>query len=147
MVRPNEWIRVDEKDMVDFMKTTEPNLGFIEWVQAHWDRGSEMVTNSGHKHDNGKSRVDLLDSDFLMAMGECLKYGAEKPGYGSHNWRGGLAYSRLIGAILRHILAINRGEDIDPESRFPHTAHLGCEVQFLHWMMRYKPELDDRFKY
>ena len=82
-----------------------------------------------------------------MAVGECLKYGAEKPGYGSHNWRGGLAYSRVIGAILRHILAINRGEDIDPESRLPHTAHLGCEVQFLHWLMKYKPELDDRFKY
>ena len=106
-----------------------------------------LDVQKGTKHDNGKSRVDLLDSDFLMAMGECLKYGAEKPGYGSHNWRGGLAYSRIIGAILRHIFAINRGEDIDPESRFPHTAHLGCEVQFLHWMMKYKPELDDRFKY
>ena len=129
--------------MIDYVESFK----LTKEAMREMNEDEQFNVQNGNKHDNGKSRVDLLDSDFLMAVGECLKYGAEKPGYGSHNWRGGLAYSRVIGAILRHILAINRGEDIDPESRFPHTAHLGCEVQFLHWLMKYKPELDDRYKY
>ena len=100
---------------------------------------------SGQKNDQDKSRVDLLDPEFLMDVGEVLKHGCKK--YGDHNWRGGISYSRLLGAILRHTLAICRGEDCDNDSGLRHVAHLGCEVMFLAWMMRHKPELDDRFKY
>lgn len=100
---------------------------------------------TGKKYDADKSRTDLLDSDFLLAVGDVLGFGAKK--YAAHNWRGGISYSRLIGAVLRHTLAIARGEDTDPESGLPHTAHLGCCVMFLHWMMKYRQDLDDRFKY
>jgi len=99
----------------------------------------------GNKFDKGKPRVELLDPEFLLAMGEVLGHGAEK--YAADNWRGGISARRLIGAAIRHLLAVSRGEDIDSDSGFGHTAHLGCEVMFLHWMLKYKPELDDRFKY
>lgn len=100
---------------------------------------------TGVKHDKAKPKVELLDADFLLDVGEVLRLGAEK--YSAHNWRGGIPPSRLIGASLRHILAISRGSDIDPEWGLPHTAHLGCEVMFLHWMLKHRPDLDDRFKY
>ncbi len=103
----------------------------------------------GLKHDNAKSRVDLLDPDFLLAVGDALRFGAEKykEHGGSSNWRRGINISRLVASALRHLLAIMRGEDIDSESGLPHTAHLGCCVQFLHWTLKHKPEFDDRFKY
>ena len=100
---------------------------------------------SGKKSDAGKSRVDLLDSDFLLAVGDVLRFGSEK--YAPHNWRGGIHASRLIAAALRHLLAICRGEDIDPESGLRHSAHLGCTVMFLHWMLIHRKDLDDRYKY
>ena len=99
---------------------------------------------TGLKYDSEKLRMDLLDPDFLEDVAKVLTYGAKK--YNAHNWRGGLNYSRIIGAIYRHLTAINRGEDIDLESGLSHSSHLGANVQFLNWMMKYRPDLDDRWK-
>jgi hypothetical protein len=99
----------------------------------------------GLKHDAEKPRTDLLDAEFLLGVADVLKFGAKK--YAEHNWRGGIAYSRLLGAILRHTLALLRGEDLDSESGLPHVHHLGCSVMFLSWMMTHRKDLDDRFKY
>lgn len=98
----------------------------------------------GLKYDKSKPRMDLLDPDFLEGVAYVLDFGANK--YAAHNWRGGINYSRLIAAAYRHLGAINRGEDVDPESNLPHSHHLGCCVMFLSWMMQNKPELDDRWK-
>lgn len=103
------------------------------------------MAEEGRKLDDGKPRTDLLDSDFLMSVASVLAFGASK--YSPNNWRGGISYSRLLGAALRHTFAILKGEDTDPESGLPHTAHLGCCVMFLHWMMVHRKDLDDRFKY
>lgn len=98
----------------------------------------------GTKHDSGKPMMDLLDADFLEDMAQVLTFGAGK--YDKHNWRKGIAFSRTIAAIYRHLGAINRGEDIDQESGKPHTACIAVNCQFLNWMLKNKPELDDRFK-
>jgi len=105
----------------------------------------DKPTTTGLHYDKGKPRVDLLDPDFLLAVGNVLEYGCHK--YDDHNWRGGIPISKLVGSCLRHILSINRGEDIDSESGLPHTAHLGCDSMFLHWTLKYRPDLDDRYKY
>lgn len=101
--------------------------------------------SGGVKHDQEKPRTDLLDPEFLLGVARVLSFGARK--YSAHNWRGGIAYSRILAAILRHTFAILKGEDIDSETGELHTAHLGCEVQFLHWMMINRKDLDDRYKH
>ena len=113
------------------------------------DPAKNLWASPGLQNDNAKSRVDLLDPDFLLAVGDALRFGAEKykEHGGSSNWRRGINISRLVASALRHLLAIMRGEDIDSESGLPHTAHLGCCVQFLHWTLKHKPEFDDRFRY
>ena len=98
----------------------------------------------GTKYDSGKLRVDLLDPLALEGIAKVLGFGAVK--YAAHNWRGGISYSRLIGAALRHLFAIIRGEDTDPESGLPHVDHLGCCWMFLSNMMKTRPDLDDRYK-
>lgn len=98
----------------------------------------------GLKYDQDKARVDLLDPDFLEDVGRVLGFGAQK--YAAHNWRSGINISRLCGSTLRHLLAIMRGEDTDPESGLSHTAHLGCNAMFLHWTLKNKPNFDDRWK-
>ena len=105
----------------------------------------------GIKYDKEKSRVDLLDAEWMISVADVLTFGAEKYSRdgksGAHNWRGGISYSRLIGAALRHLFAIMRGEDIDPESRLPHVSHLSCCAMFLFSMMRHRSDLDDRYKH
>ena len=99
----------------------------------------------GTKYDQDKSRVELVDSEFIEGLGRVMAFGANK--YAAHNWRKGIAISRICGGAMRHLLAILRGEDLDGESGLPHVHHLGCCVMFLSWMLVHRPDLDDRFKY
>lgn len=104
----------------------------------------DMIPERGLKYDQDKPRMDLLDFDALEGLAKVLTFGANK--YAAHNWRKGISYSRLSAAILRHLGAIQRGEDVDPESGLPHIDHLGCCWMFLSNMTKHRPDLDDRFK-
>ncbi len=104
----------------------------------------ESKQATGKKYDSEKPRMDLLDPSALDGLASVLTFGARK--YDAHNWRGGISYSRLIAAMLRHIFAVLRGEDIDPESNLPHIDHVGCCWMFLSNMMKTRPDLDDRYK-
>ncbi len=101
-------------------------------------------SQTGRKDDSEKSRVDLIDAEFLEGLGDVLAFGARK--YAAHNWRGGIQYSRLIAACFRHLLAILRGEDKDSESGLGHVFHLACSCMFLSWHLKHRRDLDDRYK-
>lgn len=98
------------------------------------------------KHDQRKPALDLVPPAALEAVAEVLTFGAEK--YGRHNWRrsGGLEWSRLQAAALRHLVAFGRGEDLDPESGLPHLAHAGCCVLMLLEYQQGGEGIDDRWR-
>lgn len=96
---------------------------------------------TGRKDDTEKVPLDLIDPLALEGLARVLTFGAKK--YDRHNWRGGIAWSRLVAALLRHTFAILRGELIDPESGLPHIDHVGCCWMFLSNMMKTRPDLDD----
>ena len=103
------------------------------------------ITNEGGtKFDKDKPRTDLLDAEWLEEVAGIMGFGARK--YAAHNWRSGISISRLLGAALRHLFAVVRGEDRDPESGYTHIGHLSCCAMFLYWTLKHKPELDDRWK-
>ncbi|MDE3022312.1 MAG: hypothetical protein KGI54_10665 [Pseudomonadota bacterium] len=104
----------------------------------------EDMRPKGMKFDTDKPRMDLIDSLAMEGLAKVLTFGAQK--YAAHNWRNGLEYSRVSAALLRHMSAIQRGEDIDGESGLPHIDHLGCCWMFLSNAMKTRPDLDDRWK-
>lgn len=108
------------------------------------DWNNKPVAPVGLKYDNEKPPMALLDPEFLEGVARVLGFGANK--YAADNWRNGISYRRLISAAYRHLGAINKGEDVDPESKLPHSYHLGCCVMFLASMMNTRPDLDDRWK-
>ena len=81
------------------------------------------------KFDGGKPPLGLIPRSALIAEANVLAFGARK--YAKHNWRGGMDWSRLIDAALRHITAFNDGEDADPETGISHLAHARCCLGFL----------------
>lgn len=101
------------------------------------------LPEAGVKYDGEKPRMDLLDPLALEGLAKVLTFGAQK--YAAHNWRKGIANTRLIAAMLRHLFAIMRGEDLDPESGLPHIDHVGCCWMFLSNNMKVRPEMDDRW--
>lgn len=52
--------------------------------------------------------------------------------YGAFNWRyTGISSDTYISAIMRHLMAIAKGEWLDPESGRPHAAHIACSCNIL----------------
>lgn len=99
-------------------------------------------TAGAMKFDAEKPRMELLDPYAMEQLALVLTFGAQK--YEPWNWAKGLAFSRLIGAALRHLFAFAKGEDLDPESGLSHLAHAMCCLMFLISMTKRHPELDDR---
>jgi hypothetical protein len=102
------------------------------------------IEATGVKNDDGKLPMYLLDTVALDGLVAVLAFGARK--YAAQNWRGGIAYSRVISALLRHTFAILRGDYIDPESGLPHIDHVGCCWMFLSNFMKERPDLDDLYR-
>ena len=103
-----------------------------------------MSSEGGSKSDAGKPRLELLDTVWLNQVGDVLAFGAAK--YSPHNWRRGIAHSRLAAAALRHIFAWIGGADKDEESGLPHLAHASCCLMMLTGLEMSRPDLDDRWK-
>lgn len=85
---------------------------------------------------------ELQDGRMFRGAVDVLTFGARK--YGAHNWRRGLAQSRLVAAACRHLYATIAGEPTDPESGLPHLAHATTTLLMLrHFAAR--GEHDDRY--
>lgn len=97
----------------------------------------------GIKHDQGKPRLSLIPKEAIWEIGNALTYGANK--YGQFNFRKGISHSRLLDAAMRHITEHIAGEDVDPESGNTHISHALGSLAMLAWMIKHKPELDDRY--
>ncbi len=116
-----------------------------EWPGAPFDMGAKALKEAT-KADSGKIRVDLLSTPAILGLAQVLTFGAKK--YADDNWRsgGGLAWRRVIGAAMRHLLAFSGGEDLDPESGLPHIDHLMCCAMFLSEYQKTGTGKDDRWR-
>lgn len=137
----NCWMR--EQELRDYYRSLGLYIGDKPMATVNEHDIKDLTPEGGLKYDNKKPRMDLLDFEALEGLAKVLTFGADK--YAAHNWRKGISYSRLLAAMLRHLGAIQRGEDIDPESGLPHIDHLGCCWMFLSNMTKTRADLDDRY--
>lgn len=64
--------------------------------------------------------------------------------YPMWNWAKGMPWSVPTACAVRHLLAILRGEENDPETGLPHRGHAMCNLIMLAQYERSYPEGDDR---
>ena len=85
------------------------------------------------KYDNEKPRLELIDPEFILGVGKVLTFGAEK--YDANNWKKATHEDRTrsAGSLLRHMMAYQKGELIDPESGLEHTYHMATNIMFMDW--------------
>lgn len=95
------------------------------------------------KFDEGKPPLGLISRTALLEEAKVMAFGEAK--YGRHNWKGGMDFSRLGDAMLRHTYAFLDGEDFDPETGLSHLAHARCCAAFLLEYQGKKIGKDDRF--
>ena len=103
--------------------------------------GHEGATG-GIKHDSGKPRMELLAPEALFGTASVLTFGAAK--YADRNWEKGMQWSRVFGALMRHLWLWWRGEDCDAESGLNHLHHAACCIMFLQAYDARKTGTDDR---
>ena len=129
--------------LVEEINPTQADLKRGYWTASHIVSPRETSTNlGGVKHDQGKPDLSMIPYEALVQVAQVLGMGAEK--YGRSNWQKGISTTRLIAAAMRHIGQFNDGIDVDDESNLSHIAHATANLMFLMWMMKNKPEQDDR---
>jgi nucleoside 2-deoxyribosyltransferase len=101
-------------------------------------------SKEGVKFDQGKDRYDLIPGYPLNELAKVYTYGTTK--YDANNWRRGMLWGRVFGAMMRHAWTFWRGQSIDPESGLHHLAHTAWQCFTLMEYEKTKLELDDRFK-
>ena len=90
-----------------------------------------------------KPRLELVPWAAVSDIAAVLTFGAAK--YDANNWCRGARWGRYFAALLRHLFAWWRGENLDQETGLSHLAHAGCCLLFLMEYQRNGWGEDDRF--
>lgn len=77
--------------------------------------------------------MELLPLVAIRSVADVMTFGANK--YADNGWKSlPDAKRRYTGAMLRHLTAIEEGEEVDPESGLPHISHVTCNAVFLTYL-------------
>ena len=96
-------------------------------------------------HGRKKVRYFFVPAIFSAVVGVVMELGAKK--YGPFNWRADqIKASDYIDAIHRHIDDWADGQDLDPESRTTHLAHVAACCAILIDAQAVGTLIDDRAK-
>lgn len=106
------------------------------------DRLKKETKEQALRYNEGKLQWSLIDWKSLEGLVRVLEMGAKK--YARDNWKKGMPVTQVSESLMRHLFAFMSGEDKDPESGLNHLSHVMCNAMFLEYIMREKPEYDDR---
>lgn len=82
------------------------------------------------KFDSEKPMMQLFPLPVAESISKVLTFGAQK--YAAHGWKKlPDAVNRYQGALLRHLAALQAGEEFDEDSGLPHIWHVGANIVFL----------------
>ena len=94
------------------------------------------------RFNESKIRYDLLEPYAIEQLAAVFTKGAEK--YADRNWEHGMAWTKMLASLKRHIAAFENGEDFDKETGLLHMAHAAWNAMGLVSYMKHHPEFDDR---
>jgi len=108
---------------------------------------SILTSNDTGDHlrkDDGKSRLDLLPPEAILALGDLYAQGALK--YTPRGWEEGMSWGRCLGSLLRHVFKWARGEDYDKDTGAHHMISAAWNAIALYTYHVRKIGIDDRGK-
>src|SRR5688572_7536328 len=72
------------------------------------------------RENKGKLEWSLPDYESLKPLIEVMMWG--KSHYGRDNWKKGFNKQELVDSLMRHVLAIQQGIEIDPGTGISHVG-------------------------
>lgn len=102
------------------------------------------MTNPKTIAGSRKPQLQLVPPVANILESQVLAKGLDK--YGEANWRTGpgIEHKQYIGAALRHLAAIADREDLDPETKCLHWAHVRATAGIVLDAMSLGKLIDDR---
>lgn len=107
----------------------------------------------GLKFDEHKVRLELIPPELVFSVAKVLTFGANK--YADRNWELGMKWSRVFGALMRHLWSWWAGKGptnksflfgtLDDETGYSHLWHAGCCIAFLITYEEREVGEDDRY--
>ena len=114
-------------------------------VQVGKTHGEVRVTSeTGGQKGQKDARLGGVDALALEQLALVAGMGEKK--YSRYNYLKGYNWSLSVDALCRHLLAFLNGEDTDPESGLPHTAHVAWHGLALTSFLQRGLGTDDRYK-
>lgn len=112
----------------------------IQYLLGRWqDTGDADYLVTAFRYSCGASKYWSF-----QCLKDCiavLEYGSKK--YASWNWARGMPWSVSYACALRHLDALIRLEEYDPESGYKHMGHVAANILFLLVYVKRYPELND----
>lgn len=116
----------------------------IDAINVRMDQKTFSQSTQALRYNQGKLQWSLIDFKSLEGLVKVLEMGAKK--YDKHNWKKGMPITQVSESLMRHLFAFLNGEDTDSESGLSHISHVMCNAMFIEYIMREKPEFDDRYE-
>lgn len=88
------------------------------------------------KRDENKPPIHLIPPEAIEGMAKVFAFGANK--FDVDDWQNNGTVRERTGSIMRHTLAIAKGEFIDPESGLPHAYHVMAQAAMVDWQVQKK---------
>lgn len=107
-------------------------------------RIEEIPEPKGLKNDSEKPDLSLVPLVAIEGMARALMTGEKK--YNRYNYLSGFHSHRLIAASLRHILAWQDGETLDPETGNNHLWHALASLAMLLDCEKHGTLVDTRYR-
>ena len=84
----------------------------------------------GPKDLAGKRDWSIFPFREAGPVADVFEYGVKKYGR-PFSYRDGIPYGELLAAIVRHVIQIQEGRDLDEESGLPHAAHIAANALMI----------------
>lgn len=88
------------------------------------------------------ARFDQIPASVMWELAEHYGKGSKK--YSDDNWMKGYSWKLSFAAVMRHLWAFWRGEDIDEETGSKHVIAAAWHCFALAWFMDNRRTQDDR---
>jgi len=106
----------------------------------------EDLPKTGNRKNDGKLKWHTFPKFLLKPLIEVSHFGSLK--YASFNFLKGLSVNDTLDSLDRHLEAVTdpMQGDIDAESKCYHLAHVAWNALVSLYMIRFRSDLDDRYK-
>jgi len=101
-----------------------------------------MSTDKSLRFNEGKIQTREIDPDFILGIGEVLTKSRAK--YEHFNWQKPTNFSTPYESMMRHLMAFQKGEEIDKETGCHHLLHAATNIMFLYYHAVNNSGIDDR---